>query len=93
MPPPTPVSNGEARSASVAATDGWVRGVAVTSLWSASSGSGVWIAIPGIGWKQLSAASESGHSHLVLLALLAKSYRLPVAYHEDSRGHVDQILI
>ncbi|WP_232285468.1 hypothetical protein [Saccharomonospora marina] len=65
----------------------------ITQLWSAGESPGVWISVHGAGWKRLSPASESGHSHLTLLALLAKNYRLPVAYHEDSRGEIDQLLV
>ncbi|MEU6645153.1 hypothetical protein ABZ863_21685 [Saccharomonospora sp. NPDC046836] len=72
---------------------GWVSGRAITHLWSASSSPGVWVAVHGVGWKRLSPAAESGHSHVTLLALLAKNYRLPVTYHEDARGQIDQLLV
>ncbi|EHR63643.1 hypothetical protein [Saccharomonospora cyanea] len=93
VPAPVPVPHTEARPASVASAGGWVQGASITHLWSASESPGVWIAIHGIGWRLLSSASDSGHSHLVLLALLARTHRLPVAYHEDSRGHIDQLLV
>ncbi|MBK1784981.1 hypothetical protein [Prauserella cavernicola] len=72
---------------------GWVNGRAVTHLFSTAGSPGVWVAVHGIGWKRLSPASESGHSHLTLLALLAKNYRLPVSYHEDERGQIDQLVV
>ncbi|WP_197321847.1 hypothetical protein [Saccharomonospora sp. NB11] len=72
---------------------GWVQRALITRLWSAVENDGVWVAIHGVGWRQLSSASESGHAHLATLALLAMNHRLPVAYHEDSRGHIDQLLV
>ncbi|TKG69908.1 hypothetical protein [Prauserella endophytica] len=84
---PAPVQNGQNPPT------GWVTGRAVLNLWSASGSPGVWIAVQGVGWKRLSPASESGHSHLTLLALLAKNYRLPVSYHEDARGEIDQLVV
>ncbi|MGW9309328.1 hypothetical protein ACWGPQ_15095 [Saccharomonospora azurea] len=90
-PAPTPGPGGEDRQS--ASPGGWVHGAAITHLWAATKSEGVWVAVHGVGWRQLSSASESGHGHLATLALLAKNHRLPVAYHEDSRGHIDQLLV
>ncbi|MEU3272595.1 hypothetical protein ABZ639_17275 [Saccharomonospora sp. NPDC006951] len=76
-----------------AARDGWTTGRAITNLWSSSTSPGVWIAVQDVGWKLLSPASDSGHSHLTLLAMLAKNYRLAVSYHEDARGQIDQLVV
>lgn len=90
-PAPTPGPDGGDRQS--ASPGGWVQGAAITHLWAATKSEGVWVAVHGVGWRQLSSASESGHGHLATLALLAKNHRLPVAYHEDSRGHIDQLLV
>ncbi|MFD2398280.1 hypothetical protein ACFSVJ_18010 [Prauserella oleivorans] len=65
----------------------------ITQLWSSSGSPGVWAAVAGIGWKRLAPGSESGESHLTPLALLARNYRLPVSYHEDARGQIDQLVV
>ncbi|OQO92963.1 hypothetical protein B1813_12680 [Saccharomonospora piscinae] len=88
--PPAPVPGPAGDQAAPAG--GWVRGAAITHLWSAADAPGVWVAVAGLGWKPL-AASDSGSSQLTLLAVLARNYRLAVAYHEDARGHIDQLLV
>ncbi|SDD12255.1 hypothetical protein SAMN05421630_10614 [Prauserella marina] len=90
QPEPVKANNG---AGALAAKDGWTAGKAITNLWSSSTSPGVWIAVQGVGWKLLSPASDSGHSHLTLLAMLAKNYRLAVSYHEDARGQIDQLVV
>ncbi|WP_216211757.1 hypothetical protein [Amycolatopsis aidingensis] len=73
--------------------DGWSRNQMITHLFSYNASPGVWVWVHGTGWKRLSPASESGHSHLLLLAVTAKNNGLPVDYHEDASGQIDQLLV
>ncbi|CRK60250.1 hypothetical protein [Alloactinosynnema sp. L-07] len=72
---------------------GWVTNRMITHLWSYDSSTGVWVWVDGIGWKRLSPASESGHSHMAVLATMATHDNLPVDYHEDAAGRIDQLLV
>jgi hypothetical protein len=72
-------------------TAGWVHNRAITHLWSYDAATGVWV--DGIGWKSLSPVSEHGHTHMCLLVTLATDRNLPVDYHEDAAGQIDQILV
>lgn len=74
-------------------TVGWVHHRMITHLWSYDAVTGVWVWVDGIGWKRLSPVSEHGHSHLCLLATLATDRNLPVDYHEDAAGRIDQLLV
>ncbi|WP_245573931.1 hypothetical protein [Amycolatopsis nigrescens] len=73
--------------------DGWVHNRGITALYSYDSSPGVWAFVHGVGWKRLSPGSDSGHGHLVLLALMARNHRIPVSYHEDALGQIDQLLV
>jgi hypothetical protein len=64
----------------------------ITYLWSSSAYPGIWAWVGGLGWKPL-AASESGRSPLIGLALLAKTNGLAVSYHENAYGQLDQLLV
>jgi hypothetical protein len=72
---------------------GWVHNRAITHMWSYDAATGVWVWVDGIGWKRLSPVSEHGHSHMCVLASLATDRNLPVDYHEDAAGQIDQILV
>lgn len=74
-------------------TAGWVYNRAITHLWSYDAATGVWVWVDGIGWKRLSPVSEHGHTHMCLLATMATDRNLPVDYHEDAAGQIDQILV
>ncbi len=74
-------------------TAGWVHNRVITHLWSYDAATGVWVWVDGIGWKRLSPVSEHGHNHMCLLATLATDRNLPVDYHEDAAGQIDQILV
>jgi hypothetical protein len=74
-------------------TAGWVYNRMITHLWSYDAATGVWVWVDGIGWKRLSPVSEHGHSHMCLLATLATDRDLPVDYHEDAAGQIDQLLV
>ncbi|HKS44624.1 MAG TPA: hypothetical protein VJT49_05825 [Amycolatopsis sp.] len=94
LPPPVdtpvPVVNG---FGPVAPDSGaWVRGRVITHLWSFSGSPGVWAWVHGLGWKRL-ASSETGHGALISLAVLARTYGSPVAFHEDEAGQIDQLLV
>ncbi|MGL5817387.1 MAG: hypothetical protein ACRCYR_07485 [Phycicoccus sp.] len=71
---------------------GWVGGNTVTYLWSYDSPDGAWVYVDGVGWKRLAPASAFGVSHLVAIATMATTHNLPVTYHEDAAGHIDQIM-
>ncbi|HVV11211.1 MAG TPA: hypothetical protein VHD82_18325, partial [Amycolatopsis sp.] len=75
-----------------AASNGWVAGRLIQNVWSGSTQPGVWALIGGEGWKRL-AGSESGRNPLTTLALLAKVNGLPVSYHQDANGQIDQLLV
>ncbi|GAA1980951.1 hypothetical protein [Amycolatopsis minnesotensis] len=91
---PTPPAGQPAQPGPVATTgrDGWAHRRFITHVFAATS-PGVWAWVPGAGWKRLSMASEAGNGNLLLLALLAKNNRLPLSYHEDASGQIDQILV
>jgi hypothetical protein len=74
-------------------TAGWVYNRMITHLWSYDAATGVWVWVDGIGWKRLSPVSEHGHTHMCLLATLATDRDLPVDYHEDAAGQIDQLLV
>jgi hypothetical protein len=74
-------------------TVGWVYNRMITHLWSYDAPTGVWVWVDGIGWKRLSPGSEHGHSHMCLLATLATDRNLPVDYHEDAAGQIDQLML
>ncbi len=76
-----------------AITAGWFYNRMITYLWSYDSPTGVWVWVDGIGWKRLSPVSEHGHTHMAALATLATDRDLPVSYHEDAAGQIDQILV
>ncbi|MQA11461.1 MAG: hypothetical protein GEU98_23495 [Pseudonocardiaceae bacterium] len=91
--PPAPTGAWDPNTNGAVSANGWTRNRAITHLWSYNASPGVWVAVHGIGWKRLSPASESGHSHLTMLALLAKSNGLAVSYHEDAHGQIDQLVV
>jgi hypothetical protein len=72
---------------------GWVYNRAITHLWSYDASTGVWVWVDGIGWKRLSPASAFGHGHMTELATIATHRNLPVDYHEDAAGQIDQLLV
>jgi hypothetical protein len=74
-------------------TAGWVYGRVLTHLWSYDASTGVWVWVDGVGWKRLSPVSEFGHSHMTALATVATDRNLPVDFHEDAAGQIDQILV
>ena len=76
-----------------AASSGWTTGRTISDLWSYEDSSGVWLNVDGLGWKRLSPASESGHTHMTLLAGAATHDNLPVDLHEDADGHIDQLIV
>ncbi|GHE98937.1 hypothetical protein GCM10017786_34980 [Amycolatopsis deserti] len=70
----------------------WIRNRSITSLWSTSANPGVWVFVAGLGWKRLASAGD-GRSSLTTLALLARNHGLPVSFHENAAGQIDQILV
>jgi hypothetical protein len=85
-----PVTDGFTRPQ---ATAGWNTGKTISDLWSYEDSSGVWVLVDGVGWKRLSPASDSGHTHMTLLAGLATHDNLPVDFHEDDQGQIDQLIV
>ncbi|MGQ0839331.1 hypothetical protein [Actinokineospora sp.] len=90
-PVPPPLDAQGAPAAGIAA--GWVLNRTITHLWSYDATTGGWVWVDGIGWKRLSPASESGHSHMTMLATMATHDNLAVDYHEDASGRIDQMLV
>lgn len=72
---------------------GWSHNRVITYLWSYDAPDGVWVWVDGIGWKRLSPAAKFGHTHMTALATLATDRDLPVSYHEDASGQIDQIMV
>lgn len=72
---------------------GWFYNRMITYLWSYDSPIGVWVWVDGVGWKRLSPVSQFGHTHMTVLATLATHRNLPVSYHEDASGQIDQIMV
>ena len=70
----------------------WIHNRSITSLWSTSASPGVWAFVAGLGWKRF-ASTGDGRSSLTTLALLARNHGLPVSFHENAAGQIDQILI
>jgi hypothetical protein len=65
----------------------------ITHLWSYDSPVGVWVYLDGIGWKRLSPASESGHTHMTVLSSLATNANIPVYYNLDGSGQIDRMYV
>jgi hypothetical protein len=72
---------------------GWTNGRTILDLWSYEDSSGVWVHVDGLGWKRLSPASQSGHTHMTLLAGAATHNNLPVDFHVDADGQIDQLIV
>nr|WP_052478630.1 hypothetical protein [Kibdelosporangium sp. MJ126-NF4]CEL19604.1 hypothetical protein [Kibdelosporangium sp. MJ126-NF4]CTQ94596.1 hypothetical protein [Kibdelosporangium sp. MJ126-NF4] len=72
---------------------GWHIGRTISDLWSYEDASGVWVLVDHVGWKRLSPASRSGHTHMTLLAGAATHDHLTVDFHEDSDGQIDQLIV
>lgn len=72
---------------------GWMYNRMITYLWSYDAPTGVWVWVDGIGWKRLSPVSQFGHTHMTALSTVATDRNLPVSYHEDASGQIDQIMV
>jgi hypothetical protein len=88
----TPTPNDLANGNGAAKQGGPARTGIITHLWSSTTAPGVWVLVYGVGWKRL-AASEFGHGALTTLALLARANGLPVSFHEDAVGQIDELLV
>ncbi|MBP2321241.1 hypothetical protein JOF56_001626 [Kibdelosporangium banguiense] len=75
------------------ASAGWSTGRTILDLWSYEDSSGVWVHVQGLGWKRLSPASQSGHTHMTVLAGAATHNNLAVDFHEDADGQIDQLIV
>jgi len=73
------------------AAAGWSYNQAITHLFSYDTAVGVWVFVNNIGWKRLSPASESGATAMTVIATMATHDNLPVNYHEDAAGLIDQM--
>ncbi|MCE7009119.1 hypothetical protein LWC34_40850 [Kibdelosporangium philippinense] len=90
----TPYGDAATSPQAIAPTQcGWHVGQTISDLWSYEDSSGVWVSVEGVGWKRLSPASRSGHTHMTLLAGAATHDNLPVDFHEDSDGQIDQLIV
>jgi len=72
------------------AAAGWFYGQAITHLFSYNSPQGAWVFVNGPGWKRLSPASPHGVTHMITIAT---HDNLPVNYHEDAAGLIDQMYV
>lgn len=90
---PIPPMLDEAGVRAEAITAGWVYNRVITHVWSYDVPTGVWVWVDGIGWKRLSPVSQFGHTHMTVLSTLATDRNLPIDYHEDASGQIDQILV
>lgn len=75
------------------AVAGWKYGQAITHLFSYDSPQGAWVFVNGPGWKRLSPASSHGVTHMMEIATMATQANLPVNYHEDAAGLIDQLYV
>jgi hypothetical protein len=89
----SPVASDGARCPVSGAAGGWTTGRTISDLWSYEDSVGVWVLVDDIGWKRLSPASDSGHTHMTLLAGVATHDNLPVDFHEDGDGQIDQLIV
>ena len=76
-----------------AAAAGWTYNQAITHLFSYDTPAGAWVYVNNIGWKRLSPASEPGVTAMLAIATMATHDNVPVNYHEDAAGLIDQILV
>ncbi len=54
---------------------------------------GAQVFVAGPGWKRLSPASPHGVTHMIAIATMATHDNLPVNYHEDAAGLIDQLYV
>ncbi len=64
---------------------GWHIGHSISDLWSYEDASGVWVLVD--------VYKRQGHTHMTLLAGAATHDNLPVDFHEDSDGQIDQLIV
>lgn len=65
----------------------------ITHLWSYDAADGVWVYVNGLGWKRLSPASTSGHSHMTILSSIATHANIAVDYQMDASGQIDVLYV
>jgi hypothetical protein len=68
----------------------WNNDKRVTALWSINQNRNSWIYINGVGWKRLSAASDSANLALTVLAAHAKQSRTNYTYRDESDGLIHE---
>jgi hypothetical protein len=91
-PSACPAAHGNVRRPMPGAA-GWSTGRTISDLFSYEDSLGVWVLVDDIGWKRLSPASDFGHTHMTLLAGAATHNNLPVDFHEDAEGRIDQLIV
>jgi hypothetical protein len=97
--PPGPRVTGSQPSAEVvpreveAAVGVWQQNKRVSALWGTDESRNSWVLISGIGWKRLSAGSDSAALALTTLASIAKMTQARVDYREESDGCIHELYL
>lgn len=71
----------------------WRRQQRITALWSNAEERNSWVAIPGVGWKQLADSSPSANHVLTILASQALQSDRLIDYREDDDGMIHEIYL
>ena len=83
--PPTATEKGNSGGITV-----WNNDKRVTALWTINQNRNSWVYINGVGWKRLSAASDSANLALTLLAAHAKQSQTNYTYRDESDGLIHE---
>jgi hypothetical protein len=75
------------------AVSAWRTGKRFRALWAKAEDRNAWVAVSGIGWKQLSDASENGVVALTAVAAHAFETRATVSYREEDDGKIHEIYV
>lgn len=76
-----------------AAAGVWQQNKRVSALWGTDESRNSWVLVSGIGWKRLSAGSDSAALALSTLAAIAKMTQARVDYREESDGCIHEIYL
>jgi hypothetical protein len=71
----------------------WQRNKRVSALWGTNESLNSWALIAGVGWKKLSAGSDSAALALTTLAALGKLTQTRVDYREESDGSIHELYV
>ncbi len=71
----------------------WQNNKRVTGLWGTNETRNSWVLIDGVGWKKLSAGTDSAELALTVLASHAKLTQARVDYREESDGSIHELYV